>query len=103
METPKTKKQVQRFLGLVNYLHRFIPNLHTLIQPLVAVTHKDVKFKWTDQMQSHFELLKAAIAKRLFVRHPDWNKPFFVVTDASINGIGGMLAQRDETDGQLYP
>ena len=36
------------------------------------------------------------------VRHPDWNKEFYVVCDASCSGIGGMLAQMDE-NGRLQP
>lgn len=93
---PRSKKGVQRFLGLVNYLHRFIPNLHLKQENLVKLTHKNVDFEWTEVHNKEFELLKQWVKQQTFLRHPDYTKQFYVVTDASNAGIGGMLAQMDD-------
>ena len=36
--TPKTKKQLQEFLGMVNYISQFLPHLATVTAPLMALT-----------------------------------------------------------------
>ena len=41
---PKNKKEVQRFMGLVNYVHRFIPELYKYIMRINKLTHKNNKF-----------------------------------------------------------
>ena len=99
---PYDRKSMQRFLGLVNYLHRFIPNMHDDLKPLSAMTHKHVKFRWTNELEKHYENIKRKVEKAEWLRHPDWNKEFFVVCDASCAGIGGMLAQMDK-NGRLQP
>ena len=93
---PTDKTQVQRFLGLVNYLHRFIPSLHKYVAPLTKLTHKDVDFDWKSEHSLAFSTLKKLIGETKFLHHPDFDKPFFLFTDASNVGIGGVLTQQDD-------
>ncbi len=102
MPQPTTKKQTQRFLGLVNYLHKFIPELHKFIGPLVHLTHKNVPFRWTQECNAAFVAIKHKVMNAKFLMHPDPKKEFYVVADASMYGIGGMLAQLND-DGVLQP
>ena len=99
---PTSKKGVQRFLGLVGYLHNFIPVIHEKQVHLNALTKNNVPFKWTAGCQREFDELKEEIQQHKFLRHPDFEKEFYIVTDASHVGIGGMLAQMDE-NGILRP
>ena len=99
---PTNKKEMERFVGLVNYLHRFIPNLHIDLSPMSKMTHKNVNFAWTEDTIKHFEKIREKVQKSKIIYHPDFNKEFFVVCDASQKGIGGMLAQKDE-NGILLP
>ena len=99
---PKDKSEMQRFLGLINYLHRFIPNLHITTGELSQMIHKNVKYKWNDIRQRHFDEAKEKVQKADILFHPDMNKEFYVVADASSVGIGGMIAQLDE-NGVLRP
>lgn len=94
--TPKSKKQLQRFIGLVNYLHKFIPNIHAKLKPLLSLIKKNVPFHWTSEHQSAFEEIKELIQQTSFLMHPNFDKEFVVVCDASSEGMGAMLAQYDE-------
>ena len=102
MPQPTNKKEMQRFLGLVNYLHRFIPNMYKEVKTLSEITHKNKEFKWNDDVQRCYDNLKYKVNNAKFIAHPDWNKEFYVVCDASGDGIGGMLAQLND-EGVLQP
>ena len=99
---PTTIKELQRFLGLVNYLHRFIPNIHKYEGPLTELLKKNVVFEMTPQRKEAFNKIKEKVQDTSYLVHPDFNKPFHVFSDASIEGIGGMLAQYDNNN-KLQP
>lgn len=60
---PATADEVRSFLGLVNYMGKFIPDLATLSAPLRILTKKDEKFNWTTTQDKAFMTLKNALAK----------------------------------------
>ena len=93
---PKTKKQLQRFLGMINYLHKYIPSLQLQLKPLYHLTENKVRWNWTDECNQIFESIKSQISNAELLVHPDFNKPFEVYCDASEYGIGCVLAQRHE-------
>ena len=100
---PRNKKQLQRFIGLVTYLHSFIPNIYKYLLPLNNMIKNNVPFQWTNDINNCFEYLKNIIQQGKYLIHPDYNKEFFVVCDASNEGIGGMLAQYCPIKKQLLP
>jgi hypothetical protein len=46
---PQTKKALQSFLGQINFVRRFIPNLAETLKPIQRLLKKDVKFEWTKE------------------------------------------------------
>ncbi len=56
--TPKNVKNIQQFLGKVNYYHRFIPNTTKFLNPLYILLQKDNKFLWNDECQKSFDSIK---------------------------------------------
>ncbi|KAF7647500.1 hypothetical protein LDENG_00171570 [Lucifuga dentata] len=46
MQTPTDVKSLQRFLGFVNYLAKFLPRLSDVCEPLQCLTDKDVEWAW---------------------------------------------------------
>ena len=100
---PKNKKDVQCFLGLVNWLHRFIDHLHLLIHPLIKLTHNKQPFEWGPEQEDAFNKIKMVIEQPHFLHHPDPDKTFHLFCDASEKGIGGLLAQKDEKTGHFNP
>jgi len=55
---PKTKKEVQSFLGFTNFYHRFIEGFSHHAQPLFDLTKKDVPWVWNNSQQRAFDELK---------------------------------------------
>ena len=99
---PQSKKEVEAFLGLCNWICRFIPSISELTKPLYALTHKKVPFIWEQIHEDAFQQIKKVIRNIKQLHLPDLNKPFFVETDASHHSIGAVLMQQDD-DGILQP
>lgn len=58
IKPPKHNTQIQRLLGMVNYLAKFIPNMSELTAPIRERLRKDVEFLWNEQQQEAFEEIK---------------------------------------------
>jgi hypothetical protein len=71
-------------------------------QPLHALTRKGVEFLWTEACHSAFETLKQKLTQVPVLAYPTFDKPFTLETDASILGLGAVLAQEQE-DRRLHP
>ncbi|RXN12176.1 Transposon Ty3-I Gag-Pol poly [Labeo rohita] len=93
---PNTLKEVQRFLGLAGWYHRFVPNFSKIAEPLNSLKKKGQVFKWMTQCQQAFDQLKACLTSPPILGHPDLQVPFIVYTDASDTGLGAILTQRKD-------
>lgn len=98
-EAPKTKKQLLKLLGTINWFRPFIKNLSKKITPLTNKTRKDCNFNWTDKDQMIANQLLKEIKEATLLAIPDYNKPFIIDTDASGNAVGALLYQEDQLVG----
>ena len=97
---PATAKQLQSFLGFVNYLREYIPNISVITAPLHAIRAKDdFHAQWTPECARAVQLLKELIPQCPPLAQPDFSRPFCVATDASAVGIGAVLYQLDSESG----
>ena len=96
MTAPMDKQQLQSFLGMVNYMGTFIPNLSHHTEPLRAMLKKDNVFHWDDQQTLSFQQVKTLIAKANTtpLKYYDRNLPVTVQADASLRGLGACLIQQ---------
>ena len=93
--TPDSKISLQRFLGMINYYHRFVPQLANKLHPLHEATKvKGQAITWTPQCQSAFEAAKSALASATLLHHPCSASPTNVTVDASDKAVGGQLEQQ---------
>lgn len=90
---PATVKQLRGFLGLSGYYIRFIKSYASLSQPLNALLKKNVKFRWSDELQMSFDALKKELLSTPVLALPNFNQEFIVETDASHSGIGVVLSR----------
>lgn len=90
---PQSLKDVQRFLGLAGWYHRFIPRFSEKAAPLHALKQKNSTWAWTDQCQQAFDLIKQDLIQSPVLASPDFSQPFRVQTDASEVGLGAVLTQ----------
>jgi len=63
LKIPQNTKQLQSFLGMVNYLQIFIPNMSELIEPLRGLLRKDVVWSWSINCDSAFNKLKNVLTE----------------------------------------
>ena len=93
---PQTKKYLQSFLGHINFIRRFIPNLVEVIKPILKLLKKDAKFEWSEEGRKAFKTIKEAIAKSLVLVSPNYAKEFRFFSFASEETIDGVLLQRND-------
>lgn len=98
---PKDAKGVARFLGMVNYFNKYIPNFATISKCLNDLRKKGSKFVWEQKHTDSFEMLKKCIISPPVLHMADFSKPFIVQTDSSSIALGCILMQ--EYDGCRFP
>ncbi len=95
MPSPKTVRQLRSFLGFCNYYRKFIKNYSMQCKPLYLLLND---FKWNENAESAFTILKVTLASLPMLKYPDYTLPFKVTTDASDDGNGAVLSQFDNED-----
>lgn len=99
---PKNAKEVKRFVGMVGFFRKFIPNFATIAEPLTRLTRKDEKFLWGAEQQTAFAQLRDTLLKRPILGYPDYDRPFHIFTDASSVAQAGALMQEDKTSPKKF-
>lgn len=102
---PKTIKELQRFLGMLNFYRRFIPNAAQIQAPLTNVLagpriKGSTPITMTPVMLNSFSECKKSLSEATLLSHPDSNAELAIVTDASDLAIGAVLQQRKDSEWQ---
>ena len=90
---PRKVKEVQSFLGFVNFYRCFNKDFSHIARPLHALMHKAVEWKWGDLQQKAFEALKHAITTAPVLVFPSDKGKFQIEADASNFATGAVLSQ----------
>lgn len=93
LKTPACLAELQRFLGMVNYISKFVPNYSCISEPLRRLLHKDVVFEWSAEQQTAFAKLKEVLISTPKLAYYDVNKPVLISVDASSYAVGAVLLQ----------
>ena len=96
MPARSCKKEVQSFIGMINYLSKFSARLSEIVLPIRELAKDKVVFNWSPEHQAAFKLVKNEIATTLIHAHYDPKKTSVLQTDASINGLGACLLQDEK-------
>ena len=80
-EALKCVKDVQCFLGFVNFYRRFIDKYLEICQPLFQLLKKDTPFNWSPQCETVFEQLKIAFTSTPILRHFEPELEMILETD----------------------
>jgi hypothetical protein len=90
---PQDKKQLQTFLGMVNFYRRFIPAAANILLPLTDALRAHWSWIWAPAMQHSFQLVKDTLAEVATLTHPDPAADLSLAVDASNTHIGAVLHQ----------
>ena len=99
-QRPATKVELQRFLGCINFYHRFIPRLAAVLAPLhslqTSVKAQKAPLLWSASAISAFSNAKRALSNAVQLDHPDPSSVLSLTTDASDVAVGAVLAQGED-------
>ena len=96
MPEPTDLNGVQRFLGMIKYLAKFLPDLSNDTEPIRRLTHKDTEYKWTDEQAQAFQTVKDKVSSTPVLRYFDHTIELEGQGDASEHGLGFSLMQEGQ-------
>ena len=107
LKTPTTVKELRSVLGTINFERKFIRNLASIIEPLVALTRKSVanlqtlRNHWGPEQDAAFIKVKELLTSAPVLHFPQHHKSFIIHVDASDCGVGAFLAKKKKDNEQL--
>lgn len=99
---PRNKKELQSFLGKINFLRRFVPNFVELVKHITCMLKKDAEIKWHEKARRSFAAIKLALTEAPVLISLDFEKEFFTFSYASNQTIAIVLLQKNN-DGFEQP
>ena len=96
MPNPTDVKGVQRLLGVVNYLSKFLPQLSEVCEPLRTLTLKETLWCWLDVHDQAFKRIKELVTEAPVLRYYDPSEELTLQCDASDKGLGAALLQQGQ-------
>ncbi|GJU38053.1 putative reverse transcriptase domain-containing protein [Tanacetum coccineum] len=93
-----TPTEIRQFLGLSGYYQRFIKDFSKIAKSLTELTLKNKKYIWGKDLESAFQLLKQKLCEAPILALPEGNDDFVVYCDASHQGLGAVLMQREKKE-----
>ena len=96
MPAPVDKKGVQRLLGTMNYIAKFVHYMSTITEPIRQLLKNETHFIWIYEQKAAFERIKEILTKDPVLTYFDVTKPVPVSCDASKSGLGAMLLQDEK-------
>ena len=98
LPAPTCVREVRAFVGICSYYRRIIPNFSEIAEPIIDLTKKYSRFKWTTEHQEAFDFIKNSLTVVPMLIYHDINEPYTLYTDASDTCIGACLTQNVELE-----
>ncbi|GJS94838.1 reverse transcriptase domain-containing protein [Tanacetum coccineum] len=92
---PTNIKGIRSFLGHASFYQIFIKDFSKITHPLTKLLEKDTLFKFNDECQNAFKILKEKLTCAPVIISPNWNIPFELMCDASDFAVGAILGQKE--------
>ncbi|KAK1611631.1 hypothetical protein QYE76_035304 [Lolium multiflorum] len=95
MQPPTTKKELQRLIGKINFVRRFISNLSGRIEPFMALVKikSDDEFQWGAEQQQAFDEIKRYLTTPHVLVPPQQDRPFYIYLSVADTSIASVVVQ----------
>lgn len=95
LQPPKNLKELLSFVALASFFHKFVINLSELVEPMLRLTRKNVKFVFDKECMKSFVAIKTALTNPIILAHASEihapNAKAILLTDASDVSVGAYL------------
>jgi hypothetical protein len=95
LSLPRSKKEVQSFLGKNNFLRRFVSNFAELVKYITTMLRKANKIKWNVESRNSFDQIKKAFTEALVLINPNYSEDFLIFSFASFDTVAIVLLQKN--------
>lgn len=95
MPPPQDKKGVECLLGVLNYVAKFIPDMLSIMQPIIKLLKKEVQFIWEWEQEAAFKKIKEKLSVTPALTLFNVKKPTTISCDALQSGMGAVLMQEN--------
>ena len=103
MRSPANVKEVQRLVGRLTAISRFLPKLAEKTKPMINLLKKSSKFEWSVACQENFDQLKLLLATPPILNKPRPGPPLLIYIAASSNAVSAALVQEfNDTQQPIY-
>ena len=96
LSIPRSKRDIQSFLGKIKNFRRLIPNFSELVKHIIVMLKKDAEIKWTDQERNSFEDIKKSIMEAPTLVSLDYTKGFYIFYFTSYDTVAVVLLQKND-------
>ena len=97
MPTPRTKKEIKGFLGILQYINCFIAKLADICEPIFRLLRKNQPTVWNDDCQRAFEKVREHRLSPPVLGPHTSRRPLHLYLSVSDMALGCMLAQLDDS------
>lgn len=94
IDPPRNKKEVHSFIGRINFLKRFIPNMAKILRAITNMLKKDIKIKWNNEAYKSFSEVNLALTTDLVLISPIFIEDFMIFSFSYGHTIATVLLQK---------
>ena len=102
LSVPRSKRDIQSFLGKINFVRRFIPNFAELEKHITSMLKKGSEIKWNEEARRSFESIKRAIMEAPTLINPYYSKEFHIFLFASDDTLAAVPLYKND-EGSKHP
>jgi hypothetical protein len=100
LPAPTSKKEFQDFMGIINFVYRFVPDFSVMVKPIHNILKQDHSFSWTGDIENDFLRIKKEISSTPVLAKPDFEKYFIIYTNATKEAIFAILLHNDDQNNE---
>jgi hypothetical protein len=95
LSLPRSRKEVQAFLGKINFLRRFISNFVELVKHITTMLRKGNEVKWIAEPRESFVQIKSALNEAPVLISANYSKDFLIFSFTSFDTVAAVLLQKN--------